>query len=226
MVRHHAERMLRPGSTPTWIPTNDSPLQSPNGCLDIETTSSSRIAVTPDMLSNQSLIHTHQALLLPALLAAALYALISYVLLPLYRRHRTRYSQYLPVHTGLHSLTSTTQSLRSRVTDAFLQFILPSRWSEARHRRQQSSRVVDARDDEDEEMNGGFGFEDSDIEDEGGDRGRRDGLSLSMDARARARDESREDISDRRLSRELEEGFADDSEEESEFEEAAPARHY
>jgi hypothetical protein len=77
-------------------------------------------------------------------------------------------------------------------------------------------------------MGGGFGFDDSEDEEheDGGDRGRRrDGLSLSMDARAIARSQSSEDVSDRRLSRELEEGFADDSDEEEE-EDGMGTRHY
>jgi len=76
-------------------------------------------------------------------------------------------------------------------------------------------------------MGGGFAFDDSEDEEQGvGDeRGRRrDGLSLSMDARGIARSQSSEDVSDRRLSRELEEGFADDSD--AEEEEVVTTRHY
>lgn len=78
---------------------------------------------------------------------------------------------------------------------------------------------MDARDGDEELGNGtmhrfnsadiGYGIGDSDDEDDEVARGRRDGLSLSMDARSR-NDSTMED-SGRRLSRELEEGFRDDS---------------
>ena len=65
----------------------------------------------------------------------------------------------------------------------------------------------DGYDEDDEEMGEDLAFDDLAEE----ERRRRDGLSLSIDARG-ARDAS----SDRRLSRELEEGFADSSDEEGE----------
>jgi len=60
-------------------------------------------------------------------------------------------------------------------------------------------------------------------------RGRRDGLSLSMDARTRSRSGlvgagQLGHTSDRRLSRELEEGFRDDSDEEEDDQELTVPR--
>jgi hypothetical protein len=85
--------------------------------------------------------------------------------------------------------------------------------------------VVDARDGDEELGNGtthrfesgdiGYGIGDSEDEDDEVARGRRDGLSLSMDARSRSG--SAMEGSDRRLSRELEEGFRDDSEDEDDI---------
>lgn len=150
------------------------------------------------------------------------------LIIPLYRRHRARYSQYLPVHTNtISSLSSSTQNLRSNITSALFSFLLPSRWAEYRHRHQQNnSRVVDARDGDEELGNGtthhfengdlGYGIGDSEDEDDEVARGRRDGLSLSMDARSRSRSNVEGVDSNRRLSRELEEGFRDDSDDDDE----------
>jgi hypothetical protein len=159
-----------------------------------------------------------QSLLLPALLALTLYILLSFILIPLYRRHRARYSQYLPLHTNpISSLSNSTQNLRSSISSALITFLLPSRWA-------QQNRVVDARDGDEELGHGtthhfesgdiGYGIGDSD--DEEIDNERRDGLSLSMDARTRSRSNVGPEGSDRRLSRELEEGFRDDSDDEEE----------
>ncbi|TID19986.1 hypothetical protein E2P81_ATG07286 [Venturia nashicola] len=172
--------------------------------------------------------HFLKSLFLPALLALLLYVLLSLLILPLYRRHRARYAQYLPVHTNpISSLSSSTQNLRSNITSALLSFLLPSRWAEYRHQYQQnSSRIVDARDGDEELGNGtthhfenghlGYGIGDSEDEDDDATRGRRDGLSLSMDARNRSRSNVPGTDSNRRLSRELEEGFRDDSDDEEE----------
>lgn len=111
------------------------------------------------------------------------------------------------------------------MTSALFSFLLPSRWAEHRHHHQQnSSRVVDARDGDEELGNGtthhfenenlGYGIGDSEDEGDEDVRGRRDGLSLSMDARNRSRSNGEGVDSNRRLSRELEEGFRDDSDDE------------
>jgi len=91
-----------------------------------------------------------------------------------------------------------------------LTFFLPSRWAEWRFRRyaSQRGRVVDAEGDRaDEEM--GDISEDTEIDDDDDDDlipGRRDAVSL--DQRGSGID------SNRRLSRELEQGFRDSSDEE------------
>jgi len=91
---------------------------------------------------------------------------------------------------------------------------MPSRWAEWRYARGRSERIVndddDDDDDDDEEMGEDLDFDVGRERAANDDRQqrRRDGLSLSIDARAR-------DTSDRRLSRELEEGFADSSDDES-----------
>jgi hypothetical protein len=146
-----------------------------------------------------------QSIILPAFTALALYVAIQFLLLPLYRRHRARYSQYLPVHTQnpLSSLSESTSTLRQRI----LVYLLPSRWAEWRYAHRRNERVHNAEEDEEEEEELGedidFDIERDLVADEERERRRRDGLSLSIDAR--------ESSSDRRLSRELEEGFADSS---------------
>jgi hypothetical protein len=154
-----------------------------------------------------------QSILLPALIALILYLILHFAVIPLYRRHRARYSQYLPVatQTSLSSLSSTTTTLRQRLSSALLIFLLPSRWAEWRATHRRNERVANAGDD-DEELGEDleFDIEQDIVADEERERRRRDGLSLSFDAVQRGAN------SDRRLSRELEEGFADSSDDDEE----------
>ncbi|KIV98925.1 uncharacterized protein PV09_09312 [Verruconis gallopava] len=169
------------------------------------------VTLAPDEVMS-SLGNFFRGFILPALIALGLYLLLHFALLPLYRRHRARYSQYLPVHTQspLATLSSSTSTLRQHL----LAFLIPSRWAEWRWAHRRGERVVNAADggDDDEEMGEDLEF-DLHLDGERGlaaeERRRRDGLSLSMDGRA-----GRGADSDRRLSRELEEGFADSSDDE------------
>ncbi|KAK3067206.1 hypothetical protein LTR53_016061 [Teratosphaeriaceae sp. CCFEE 6253] len=152
-----------------------------------------------------------KALIAPALIALALYALGAYVLVPLYRRHHARYSQYLPLDT----LSSHTSRARSRLGHTLSHYLLPNslRWS----RRQGD--VVDGRRGS---LSGSAGGEDQWVlEDDEGER--MVGFGQDVSRFERGRDERggrirvvggpREEIdSQRRLSRDLEEGFKDDSE--------------
>ncbi|KAF2428044.1 hypothetical protein EJ08DRAFT_651134 [Tothia fuscella] len=199
-----------------------------------------------------------KSLLLPFLLAALLYALITLLLLPLYRRHRNKYSQYLPLSSpSLPTYTSASTTgggpLQRPLHIAFNIFtitvdtintLLPERW------KSRKQTVVSASDGFDEEgfgeemggdgaNGGGYTSEGDDVHIAGvtdahgiGSGRRRDGLSLSMDAmnalrngdgrgasRGRGWGSGRNgdrDDSGRRLSRELEEGFADSSDEDEE----------
>ncbi|KAF2764742.1 hypothetical protein EJ03DRAFT_355491 [Teratosphaeria nubilosa] len=73
-----------------------------------------------------SFLDVFKALFLPALVALALYALLSFALLPLWRAHRARYSQYIPLDT----LSQRTESLRERWKRRLLGWVLPGsmRW--------------------------------------------------------------------------------------------------
>ncbi len=131
--------------------------------------------------------------MLPAAVAFLIYLLLSYVIVPLWQRYRGRYSQYIPVDT----ITSHTSSLRQRFKDILTRYLLPSPW-----RSNLSGRfTADASDGSD------HGFDDEDGEElfEVDDNRRE---ALSLDAR-RGHD------AERRLSRDLEEGFRDDSDDET-----------
>ncbi|KAF4332660.1 hypothetical protein FBEOM_13545 [Fusarium beomiforme] len=127
-----------------------------------------------------------KTLIVPAVISLILFILLTYVLIPLWRRY-ARYSQYLPLNT----LTSQTSTLRQRIT----------------------SRIAIWR------SNRGVAF----VSDDGSDNGldEDDGEELGnvdedtwrqMEADTRA---ARPDNT-RRLSRDLEEGFRDDSDDEPE----------
>ncbi|KAI9824786.1 MAG: hypothetical protein M1832_001614 [Thelocarpon impressellum] len=130
--------------------------------------------------------------LVPACISLAIYLLFSYLILPFARRHRHRYKQYLP----LESISSHTTSLRHRASDALLSLLMPSSWARDRGRR-----VIDE--------------DDSSLfdEDEGEDM-----IGFDIDSRRReALERRRSEMGqgERRLSRDLEEGFKDDSEDEA-----------
>lgn len=126
-----------------------------------------------------------QTLFIPALISLAIYLLISYALIPFIRRYRERYSQYLP----LHNISAHTSSLRERVSNGVMRFVLRINF----HRRRVEGQGEDADSDEGEEM--------------GAPRGvlglRRNGDGGSDDTGTR-------------LSRELEQGFMDDSDNDEE----------
>jgi len=107
--------------------------------------------------------------------------------------------------SSLDTISSRTSTLRSRVTDAlFNLFLLPSNWSLRRRR------VVDG--------SGGENPEDELFDDEEGEGM----VGFDIDDRRREALEQRRSMmmgeDDRRLSRDLEEGFKDDSDDESEDE--------
>ncbi len=158
-------------------------------------------------------------------ISAALYLVIFHALLPLYRRHRARYSQYLPLQPATSSLSShlpsalQPSSLRDRLSTLFFRLFLPSTWSfrgrfgGALGRRDS---VVSA-DGELFDAESGEAMVGFDVQDR---TRRRDGMErqvTNMNAATRtvsgAINPPRRVVeSDRRLSRELEEGFRDDSE--------------
>ncbi|KAI7273568.1 hypothetical protein KC335_g3221 [Hortaea werneckii] len=68
-----------------------------------------------------------KALFIPAAVAATLYALFTYLLLPFYRNHYARYRQYLPLSVNS---SSNTRGLRTRFTDWLVNAMIPNsmRW--------------------------------------------------------------------------------------------------
>jgi hypothetical protein len=142
-----------------------------------------------------------QTLIVPAIISLILFLLLTYVIIPVWKRYRARYSQYLP----LDSITEQTSSVRQRIGAFFSRYIRPYDWSQnyiGTLHVQNNDANLDGLFDEDE------GEELSDV-----DEHRR--LALSLDARRSGGDD------DRRLSRDLEEGFRDDSDEEADDTRAA-----
>ncbi|KAL7625387.1 hypothetical protein AAE478_004605 [Parahypoxylon ruwenzoriense] len=135
-----------------------------------------------------------KTLIIPAIISLILFLLSTYVLVPLWRRYRSRYSQYLP----LESISNRTSSIRGRIQDAIARWIVPSRW-----RFSARDRVV-AGDDDASDL--GFSSEEGEELDEVDDERRH---ALSLDTHNAGRIDNT-----RRLSRDLEEGFRDDSDEE------------
>jgi len=134
-----------------------------------------------------------KTLVIPALISLILYLLISYLIVPIWKRYRGRYSNYLPLDT----ITTHTTSWRQRAQSAVVDLLVPSSWRRNWNNRQtvsaQEGSGSDFDDDEGEEL--------YEVDDH-----RREALSL--DAR-RGRDED-----GMRLSRDLEEGFKDESDDE------------
>lgn len=126
----------------------------------------------------------------PPLVAFLLYLVSIYVLLPLYRK-RTRYAHYLPIPIPLSALSSNRPSLVSRIRDRISGALSPlgggNRW-QRRHSQATDDSLFD-----DEELEEGVGMDAAE-----------DGTISSTLAVER----------DRRLSRDLEVGFRDDSDDE------------
>ncbi|KAI8630206.1 hypothetical protein F5Y19DRAFT_57704 [Xylariaceae sp. FL1651] len=134
-----------------------------------------------------------KTLLVPAIISLVLFLVSTYLLLPLWRYYRNRYGQYIPLDT----ISTRTTSLRIRMQNAIAQWIIPSRW-----RLGARERVVVA---DDGESDVGFSSEEGEELNEVDEDGRH---ALSLDTHHQHAD------SDRRLSRDLEEGFRDDSDDE------------
>ncbi|KUJ20082.1 uncharacterized protein LY89DRAFT_470393 [Mollisia scopiformis] len=146
---------------------------------------------------NMGLWSLLKTLIIPALISLILYLIISYAIVPLWKRYRGRYSTYLP----LDSISTRTTSLRHRIQTAVFSRLIPSTW-----RRDFGGEryTVSAQDGAGSDFDDEDGEELYDIDD-----GHREALSL--DAR-RGRD-----LDGRRLSRDLEEGFKDDSDDEDDL---------
>jgi hypothetical protein len=180
-----------------------------------------------------SVANYNQTILIPIFIALALYLLAFHVLLPLYRNHRARYAQYLPLNNLPPSLQPS--SLRSRLSFNFLRTLLPSTWAFTRNSHSHSTRSGSRRpsipstiseedldnasdrfsDDHGEAM---VGF-DVNLQDQ--NRRRRDGMDRQvargiLAAREMNATAFNEPPPERRLGRELEQGFRDDSEDEEE----------
>ncbi|KAI8951493.1 hypothetical protein F4801DRAFT_290708 [Xylaria longipes] len=131
-----------------------------------------------------------KTLLIPAVISLLLFLLLSYLILPLWRYYRNRYGQYLPLDT----ISTQTTSLRIRIQDAIARWISStSRW-----RLRNRDRVAVADDESDVGFSSEEGEELNDV-----DEDRRHALSLDT--------HHQHTNSNRRLSRDLEEGFRDDS---------------
>ncbi|KAI0865863.1 hypothetical protein F4860DRAFT_267900 [Xylaria cubensis] len=139
------------------------------------------------MGSTLSVIKT---LLIPALISLVLFLVLTYLAFPLWRYYRNRYSQYLPLDT----ISTQTTSFRIRMQDRIARWISSmSHW-----RLRNRGRVVVA----DDESDVGFSSEEGEELNEVVEDGRH---ALSLDTHHQHAD------SNRRLSRDLEEGFRDDS---------------
>ncbi|PYH98897.1 hypothetical protein BO71DRAFT_394856 [Aspergillus ellipticus CBS 707.79] len=129
-----------------------------------------------------------KTIVIPAVISLSLYLLFSFVIIPFFRRYHQRYSQYLPLHT----ISAHTTTLRDRIADALMRRFLPSSWRQPHF--DDPSDNISIYDEEGEIM-----------------------VGMDMDpARREALERRRSTAPDAesRLSRELEAGFMDDSDEE------------
>ncbi|KAK3308646.1 uncharacterized protein B0T15DRAFT_550866 [Chaetomium strumarium] len=131
-----------------------------------------------------------KTLIVPAIVSLLLFLISTFVLVPLWQRYRNRYSQYLPLET----ISNQTLSLRARMQGAMARFMTPSVW-----RARVSERVAVA---ERGSFDSEEGEELSEVDEPIGRR------VLDQQRGSNTIDSSR------RLSRDLEEGFMDDSDEE------------
>ncbi|KUI71804.1 hypothetical protein VM1G_06964 [Cytospora mali] len=143
-----------------------------------------------------------QTLIAPAIIALIVFLLATYILLPLWQRYRnSRYGAYLPLET----ISSGTQTLRHRIQNNIARWLVPSTWRE----RLQDRLVVAGGSESDNGFNSDEGEELDEVPEDEDVRRR-----LEREA-GRSRSSGRPDFV-RRLSRDLEEGFRDESDEETE----------
>ncbi|KAJ9629221.1 hypothetical protein H2204_008861 [Knufia peltigerae] len=183
------------------------------------TSTATAAADSSSKMAGSGFLNFTKTVLIPIFIAAALYLVVFHALLPLYRRHRARYSQYLPLQST--SLLSShfpealqPSSVRERVTGVFVRLFLPSTWAfRDRFRRRDS--VVSA-DGELFDVESGEAMVGFDVQERNQRRHGMERQVSNMAAAARTASQLQDAAmdSDRRLSRELEEGFRDDSEDE------------
>jgi hypothetical protein len=138
-----------------------------------------------------------------------LYLLVSYLVVPVWKRYRARYSHYIPLDTISTRTSTARQRMHTALANATARWLLPGTWRTEFAREQAASaggQTGDFDEDEGEEL---YTVEDVDSH-------RREALSLDVHR-------SGDDIG-RRLSRDLEEGFKDDSDESEDEEETHDGR--
>ncbi|KAL4898496.1 hypothetical protein BDV59DRAFT_167006 [Aspergillus ambiguus] len=136
-----------------------------------------------------------KTIIIPAVISLALYVLLSFVIAPFFRRYHQRYSQYLP----LHRISAHTHSLRDRIADGVLRLVYRRRaHMDDQH---ENTSIYD----EEGEIMVGMDM----------DPARREALERRRSTAAEA---------EGRLSRDLEQGFMDDSDEESDGRESSRLR--
>ncbi|KAI0471870.1 hypothetical protein GGR56DRAFT_677729 [Xylariaceae sp. FL0804] len=141
-----------------------------------------------------------KTLVIPAVISLILFLVCTYLLVPLWRVYRNRYSHYLP----LDSLSNRTTSLRVRVQNAVARWLVPSTWR--MDIRERMAMVGGGGGGGDADSDVGYSSEEGEELDVVHDDPRH---ALSLDAHHNSHIDSI-----RRLSRDLEEGFRDDSDEE------------
>lgn len=152
-----------------------------------------------------TLANRMQTLVIPAIISLILYLLISYLVVPLWKRYWGRYSNYLPLDT----ISTRTTSFRQRAQSAVAGLLLPSSW---RTHFGRNSHIMNAQDGSGSDFDEDEGEELFEVDDN-----RREALSL--DARRGG------DTDGRRLSRDLEEGFKDDSDDDDDITAEARTRN-
>ncbi|KAI0534182.1 hypothetical protein GGR58DRAFT_69451 [Xylaria digitata] len=84
-----------------------------------------------------SILSVFKTLLIPAVISLVLFLILTYLIVPLWRFYRNRYSQYLPLDT----ISTQTTSLRIRMQNTVARWI--SSWSRWRARGREPVNVAD-----------------------------------------------------------------------------------
>ncbi|KAH0846981.1 hypothetical protein AYO21_02323 [Fonsecaea monophora] len=196
--------------------------------------------VADSAMAGSGFLNFSRTILLPLFISLILYLVVFYALLPLYRRHRARYSQYLPL--PLESVQSASASLSTRVLNSvipaqlrnmlpalFTRIFMPSTWA-FRTSHGRSNSIVSADDGTLFDEESGEAMVGFDAQERNRRRDAMERQVSNMDAATRTVSRSgglarqHESDSNRRLSRELEEGFRDDSDEDDQDDQVVVGR--